>query len=76
MDDRIKIQEVLIGKTYHVSNSRKGNFVLRITAINEPWITGVIVAGRANAMVSYNVAEEGESITIRSDFSRFQEIQL
>lgn len=75
MDNRLKNEQVLIGKTYFVKHSRKGEFVLRITAINEPWITGVVVAGKANAILPYNVVEEGGSVTILRAHSQFKEVK-
>lgn len=60
-----------IGKIYEVRHSRKGTFTLEITKLNGEWITGKIVTGVAKAMMSYNVRDEGEEITIRGSMSYF-----
>lgn len=62
MDENIMIQEVFVGKTYLVTHLRKGRFLLRITAIYEHWVTGILV-------------EEDEELTIRREFSSFKELQ-
>ena len=60
-----------IGKEYEVRHSRKGTFSIKVTALNDEWITGKITKGIAEAIMSYNVAYEGEEITIRDTHSYF-----
>jgi hypothetical protein len=60
-----------IGKVFKVHHSRKGNFSMKITGIDGEWITGVIVKGRAGAMLYYNERETGETITIRECLCTF-----
>lgn len=62
-----------VGKTYEVRNQRKGTFSMRVASIDGEWITGEVVDGVAKAIMSYNVKEEGESVTVRSCHSYFIE---
>lgn len=60
-----------IGAEYEVRHSRKGTFAMRVDKVNGEWISGVIVSGVANALMSYNVKEAGEAITVRDTHSYF-----
>ncbi len=62
-----------IGKTYQVKCQRKGTFTMRMVKFCETWATGVVVAGKAPAMLSYNEKEEGEEVTVRRSFCSFTE---
>jgi len=62
-----------VGRTYDVKHDRKGSFRVLVTAINGEWIDALVVHGRANAMLAYNVAEEGDPITMRASMCRFKE---
>lgn len=65
-----------VGKIYKVTHSRKGSFSLKVVAINDEWIEGVIYNGVAGAMMEYNVKLEGEEITVRESFlSNIEEIK-
>lgn len=57
-----------VGKTYRIRHSRKGQFVFRVTGMNDEWVSGEIVSGVAKAMLDYNVREAGEDITVRRSF--------
>lgn len=62
------------GKTYTVKHSRKGTFTMRVLDVAGEWVHGVIVAGRANAMLEYNERETGEDITVRDSLCHFTEV--
>lgn len=62
---------LVVGGEYEVRHSRKGTFRMKITALREEWIDGIISDGTAGAMMSYNVRGEGEEITIRDCHSYF-----
>ena len=53
------------GKTYIVRHARKGMFTAKVCALNDEWADLEVVAGRADAMCAYNVAEKGETVTVR-----------
>ena len=53
------------GKTYKVSHSRKGVFVVKITNQCETWAYGTVVSGKANAMLDYNEAHPGDDVGMR-----------
>lgn len=53
------------GRLYEVNHSRKGTFKMRVLGVTREWVTGVIVEGRAQAFLDYNVKEEGEEVTVR-----------
>jgi hypothetical protein len=60
-----------IGKVYDVINSRKGRFKMQITRQDDTWASGIIVEGVADAIMAYNVAYEGEEVTVRKSMSTF-----
>lgn len=65
---------VVVGKTYKVTHSRKGRFVLRVTAVNGEFATGVIVKGRAHAMLEENEREVGDELAFRIAHCTFEEV--
>ncbi len=69
------IQHIEIGKGYSVKHSRKGQFDLKITRFCEEWATGIIIEGKAGAMLPENEIYEGEEITVRRSFCIFSEIK-
>jgi hypothetical protein len=58
------------GKTYLVNCERKGTFMLRVTGQDNTWTYGVVAAGKASAMLDYNVKRAREDITCRTSFIR------
>jgi len=54
-----------IGKTYLVDHQRKGQFSIKVESQSDIWINGTIIAGTTKAMLSDNVREKGEKITIK-----------
>ena len=63
-----------IGKTYKVNHSRKGTFHLKVTAVDDAWVTGLIASGKAGAIIPENEVYEGEAITLRASFCVFSEV--
>ncbi len=61
-----------IGETYHIKNSRKGAFLMKVTGQCDTWLKGIIVEGRANAMMYYNTKGMGDEITIRKSMTTGQ----
>lgn len=61
-----------IGNAYEVRHSRKGTFDMRITAIGDEWITGVILKGRAKH-ISKEIPDGrvGDTITVRDVLTYF-----
>jgi transcriptional regulator CtsR len=59
------------GQEYEVRNQRKGTFQMRVTKIDDEWITGMITEGVASAMMRYNVRDVGEEVTVRACHSHF-----
>ena len=62
------------GEIYKVNHSRKGVFNLMITTQDETWVTGLIVEGKAGAILEYNEREQFENITIRKELCKFQAV--
>lgn len=60
-----------IGREYEVRHQRKGTFQMRVTGLRGEWIDGIVTAGKANAIMIYNIVLPGEPITIRDSFSYF-----
>lgn len=54
-----------VGDVWFIESSRKGKLTLRITRLDETWLTGDILEGTATAMNPDNVREVGEDVTIR-----------
>ena len=68
-----KQQMIEIGKTYLVNSQRKGVFMVRMTRVDETWATGIIVSGRAKALLEYNEKDKGEEVTVRRSLCTFTE---
>ena len=66
----------VVGQEYEVRHSRKGTFCMKVTKVEGEWISGTVISGVAKAMMSYNVAKVGESVTIRDSQSYFIPINL
>jgi hypothetical protein len=66
--------EIEKGKCYKVRHRRKGTFTLLVEHINGEWVSGVIVEGRAGALLHYNEVEKGEPITVRDSLCTFEEV--
>ena len=66
-------QTLEIGKTYDVVSQRKGKFTIKLTHQCETWASGIIVKGKAKAILAYNEVEKGEEVTVRKSFSKFTE---
>ena len=64
-------QEIKIGETYKVVSQRKGTFFMKVTHQDDTWDTGIITKGYASAMLSYNVVDTGEEVTVRKSFTTF-----
>lgn len=64
-----------VGKTYNVNHSRKGKFTLQVTSVGDEWIDGIIVAGMAKAIMSYNEVYKGEKITVRRSLCTFTPVE-
>lgn len=54
-----------VGDVWYVHSSRKGKLVLRVTRLDETWLTGDILDGTSTAMNPDNIREVGEDVTIR-----------
>lgn len=54
-----------IGSIYNIVHSRKGNFEAKVLGQDSEWMTVEVTHGKAKAMMSYNVAEVGDEVTIR-----------
>ena len=63
--------EPKLGEVYEVSHTRKGNFTIKVTCIDEEWVEGVVVDGEANAILQGNVKGEGEKVSLRKSFCNF-----
>lgn len=57
------------GKTYKINHEFCGRFTIKVTGYttNGIWVHADIVAGRAEALKSYNVREAGDVITLRHE---------
>jgi hypothetical protein len=61
------------GKSYLVKHSRKGTFAMRVDKLDDEWATGVVIGGKAKAMLDYNECDVGDEITVRRSFCQFTE---
>lgn len=55
------------GKTYEIHHVRNGIFTMKITSIDDQYITGIVADTRTAAMFSSDQCEEGDQITISRD---------
>ena len=63
-----------IGKIYDVFSNRKGKFRIQLIQQDETWATGIILKGKAKAILSYNEVEKGEEVTLRKSLTSFTEV--
>ena len=64
----VMIMQLEAGKTYLVTAQRKGTFMMRVTGQDDTWTHGVVVGGKTNAMLDYNIKEVGDEVTCRTIF--------
>ena len=62
--------DIEVGKTYLITAQRKGTFMMRVTDKDETWTRGVVVGGKASAMLDYNEKFVGDEVTCRTSFIR------
>ena len=53
-----------------------GKFVMRVDRVDDEWVSGVVVAGKAKAMLKYNEVYEGEPITVRRSFCAWSPLEV
>ena len=63
-----------VDKTYNINHSRKGEFALSVTKVDDEWVTGRLVAGTPHYLNHYNEKELGEEMTVRISFCSFEEV--
>lgn len=64
-----------VGKTYKINHTRKGRFSIRVESNDGEWVKGLVVSGKAGAMMAHNEREAGEEITVRKSLiSSFEEV--
>ena len=68
------IMNLIEGQIYKVNHSRKGVFNLMVTNQDKTWVTGLIVEGKAGAILEYNEREQFEDITIRKELCKFRAV--
>lgn len=59
----------IVGAEYEIRHSRKGTFCGKIISVNDPFADVEITDGIAKAIMSYNVCEVGEIVSIRDTLS-------
>lgn len=65
------LQTPTAGGTYAVNDSRKGKFNMLVNRVAGEWVEGVIVSGKATALLECNERETGEEITVRQCLATF-----
>jgi len=58
------------GKTYDVEHSRKGKFRFRVTRVDDRWVAGEIISGKAK-YASGGPALPGDKIEVTSRLATF-----
>lgn len=66
--------DLVVGKTYDVAHARKGRFRMRLIMVDEVWVRGVIVSGRAR-YVTEEDRTELEEIDCRRTLCDFTEVK-
>ena len=60
-----------VGLEYEIRHSRKGTFRGQVLAVRDCWCELLITDGVASAVMSYNVKQEDEIVTVRDCLSIF-----
>jgi len=68
-------KDLIQGETYVVDHSRKGRFIMRLLGQEEIWFHGIMVDGKARAMMSYNQKIKGDQVTVRASHCLFYRYQ-
>lgn len=63
--------ELIVGKTYKITHSRKGVFCGTVNSVNDEWANVTVTSGKAKAMLHYNECGPGEKLTVRRSFCTF-----
>lgn len=63
--------ELEINKIYNVHSQRKGKFVMRVESIDDDFVHGVIITGKAKAILEYNERYAGETVSLRKSLTTF-----
>lgn len=71
-----RINNPRVGEVLNIDCQRKGKFTIRLTSIDKEWLTGKIIQGEAKAMLSFNVKEEGEEVTLRRSLCYFYPVKV
>lgn len=59
------------GKTYEISHSRKGKFVVTVISVEPPWVHSRIATGEAKMLSQANEPKsEGESLVFRDSLAQ------
>lgn len=64
-------QNLEVGKIYDVVSQRKGKFRMQLTHHDKTWASGIIIKGKAKAILAYNEVKKGEEVTVRKSFTTF-----
>lgn len=64
---KITMTQPTTGKTYEIHHVRIGIFTMKITSIDDQYITGIVTDTRTAAMFFSDQCEEGDPITISRD---------
>ena len=59
--------QITTGQTYTIHHVRNGIFTMKITSIDDQYITGIVTDTRIAAMFFSDQCEEGDPITISRD---------
>jgi hypothetical protein len=68
------MENLEIGKIYDVVHERKGKFTMELTHHDDAFATGIIVKGKAKAILPYNELGITDEVTILKSFSTFKEV--
>ncbi len=68
--------KILKGSVYRVKHRRKGNFYLLVQRADENVTMGMVIEGKAGAILEENEVSIGEKITIRNSFCEFKKVAI
>lgn len=60
-----------IGTIYNVDSQRKGKFQMLVNDIDDDFVHGIIISGKAKAILPYNECKVCDEVSVRKSLTTF-----
>jgi len=66
--------ELKTGEIYNVYSQRKGKFQMLVNDIDDDFVHGIVISGKAKAIMKYNEANVCDEVSVRKSLTTFQSV--